>query len=350
MNRIGDFAFWKKLLLLGVAAFVFGFILTGCRNENEPQKWPQLASYEAMRIPPDNPLTAAKVELGKQLFYDTRMSGDGSLSCTSCHKPEYGLTAGQDQPSRAYGLKLGLSCPTLWNVGYQQEFGWEGSGKSLEGMAKGVWQYSLAMGGEGRASMGDICAALNAIEGYRSQFHTVFGEDATPDNVSKALAAFLRTFVADKSAWVRFSQGDQSALSQQARRGYEIFNGKAACTNCHAGILITDLQYHNIGIGMQDERPHPGRFIATKNEKDRGAFKTPTLLNISRSAPYFHNGSVATLEEAVDLMLAGGIDNPNLDRVNLQPKQLSVEERQALLAFLRELNVDYAIEPPVLPK
>jgi cytochrome c peroxidase len=207
-----------------------------------------------------------------------------------------------------------------------------------------------ASGKDGRPSLEEICAKLNQIPGYRKQFQAVFGEDATPANVVQAIAAFERALVAHGSPWIRFREGDASAFPEAARRGWEIFSGKAQCTNCHAGLLLTDLQYHNIGIGMKATEPDLGRFKVTNVERDKGAFKTPTLLDSSKSAPYFHDGSVPTLEEAVDLMLGGGIRNPTLDRTNLKPVRLTRQERADLLAFLSSLTVDYTVSPPTLPE
>lgn len=317
------------------------------------EKWPELKGYEEMKILADNPMSKAKVELGKQLYYDTRLSGDGTRACYSCHLKEHGLTDGKPKAVGAYGVNLPRSSPTLWNIGYHAEFYWDGRSKSLEAQAKAAWSGGNmgATGKDGKPSMGDICAKLNQIEGYRKQFQAVFGAGCTPDTVAKAIAAFERTLVSDKSAWIHFREGDKKALSPAARRGYEIFQGKARCANCHAGLLLTDQQYHNAGIGMNEEKFDVGRFAVTKNDREKGAFKTPTLLDISKSAPYFHNGSVATLEEAVDLMLQGGRDNPYLDTANLRPPvELTATEKADLLAFLRELTVDYKVKAPKLPK
>lgn len=339
------------LALLALAATA----VPGCQREAEraePVVWPEIKGYEAMKLPADNPMTAAKVELGKQLFYDTRLSGDGSRSCYSCHLQEHGLTDGRPTAIGAYEVKLPRASPTLWNIGYHSEFYWDGRSGSLEAQAKAAWSGGNmgASGKDGRPSLEEICAWLNRLNGYRKQFQAVFGAEATPDHVVQALAAFERTLVSSPSAWIRFREGEETALSEEARRGSELFSGKAQCTNCHSGLLLTDLQYHNIGIGSQAKEPDVGRFKVTQVEKDKGAFKTPTLLDIRKSAPYFHDGSVATLEEAVDLMLGGGIRNPHLDRVNLKPVRLRTDERADLLAFLRELDVPYPVTPPALPQ
>lgn len=305
-----------------------------------------------MAIPSDNPMTPAKVELGKQLYYDTRLSGDGQRSCYSCHLSENGLTDGRPLAIGAFDRTLSRSSPTLWNVGYHTAWYWDGRAATLEGQAQAAWRGGNmgASGNDGAPSMTDICTTLDGIAAYHDQFQAVFGGSCTPDNVSQALAAFMRTIVSTDSPWVRFRGGDTAALSEAAQRGYTIFNEKAKCAACHSGLLLTDLQYHNVGIGMSAETPDVGRFAQTNEERDRGAFKTPTLLDISRSAPYFHNGSVATLEEAVDLMLGGGLDNQWLDRANLQPATLTPEERADLLQFLRELTANYTITAPGLPQ
>jgi cytochrome c peroxidase len=311
--------------------------------------WPALPRYEPMAVPSDNPMSREKVELGRQLFFDPRLSGDRSTACVSCHKPEHGLSDGRRQPVGAYGVAQQRACPTLWNVGYQQALFWEGAAPKLETAILGVWRFILAPKGEGRPTPAEVAERLDAIPGYRAAFVRAFGSGASVENVSRALAAFLRTLVADRSAWVRYRDGDEGALSPRARRGLALFEGKARCAQCHAGLLLTDLQFHNVGIGQQGAKPEPGRFAITKVERDRGAFKTPTLLNVARSAPYFHDGSVPTLEEAVELMAAGGLPNPNRD-ANLERVQLSADEKRDLLGFLRELNVDFELATPALPE
>ena len=191
----------------------------------------------------------------------------------------------------------------------------------------------------------EIVAKLNSIRGYRDQFQSVFNQQATPENVSQALASYMRTFVSNSTPWDRWQQGGESAVSEAAKRGYEVFK-KAECTNCHDGVLFTDLQYHNVGIGMDAVEPDLGRYKVTQNEKDRGAFKTPTLRDVRQSAPYFHDGSVATLEEAVDIMVEGGQENPYLDGTNLKKADLSTEEKKELVAFLKSLEQPCGLYEP----
>lgn len=305
----------------------------------------QLSTYEAMPIPPDNPMTPEKVALGRQLFFDERLSADGSRSCYSCHVCEKGLTDGLPKAIGALNKQLPRSSPTLWNIGYQQQFYWDGRSPSLEKQATAAWT-----GANMGAKADEIAAKLNALAGYREQFQSVFHTDVTPDNMMKAVSAFERTIISGNTAWDRWRAGDKTALDESAVRGWNVFQA-IKCTNCHDGVLLTDQQYHNVGIGMDQKEPDVGRFKVTNNPKDTGAFKTPTLRDIAKSAPYFHDGSAATLEEAVDIMLAGGKPNEFLDKTNLQPHKVLPDQREALLSFLRSLTVtDCNLSKPPLPQ
>jgi cytochrome c peroxidase len=307
-----------------------------------------------MDVPPDNALTAEKVALGKQLYYDKRLSGDGARSCYGCHLKENGLTDGRAVALGAFDKELTRASPTLWNIGYHSEFYWDGRTPTLEKQVQGAWSGGNmgASGQDGVPSMDAICATLNEIPGYAQQFQAVFGGPATPESVAMAIASFMRTIVSDDARWVKFRNGDESALNDQEKRGWTIFSEKAKCTNCHDGLLLTDLQYHNVGIGMDAATPDIGRAKVSGNEADTGAFKTPTLLDVGKSAPYFHNGSVATLEEAVDLMTSGGKASKWLDETNLADAKnanLSAEEKGDLVAFLKALDANYKIMEPTLP-
>jgi cytochrome c peroxidase len=313
----------------------------------EIQPLPQgLTTYEAMPIPADNPLTPEKVALGRQLFFDERLSIDGSKSCYSCHVCEKGLTDGLPKAIGPGNKTLPRSSPTLWNIGYHKEFYWDGRSPSLEKQAMAAWKGGNMGVGEKTA---EFAARVNGLQGYKQQFQKVFQSDATPENMMMAIAAFERTIISGNTAWDRWKAGDQTALSQSAYRGWNIFQA-IKCNNCHDGVLFTDQQYHNVGIGMDQKEPDPGRFTVTKNPQDTGAFKTPTLRDIAKSAPYFHDGSAKTLEEVVDIMLAGGKPNQYLDKKNLQPQKILPEQREDLLNFLRSLSVDCTLSKPPLPQ
>ena len=324
-------------------------MLIGCNGGFTPEIQPlpaQLATYEPMSIPADNPMTPEKVALGRQLFFDERLSIDGSKSCYSCHVCEHGLTDGLPKAIGAGNKQLPRSSPTLWNIGYHKQFYWDGRSGSLEAQGMAAWKGGNMGVGE---KTGEIAAKINALQGYKAQFQKVFQSDATPDNMMKAITAYERTIISGDTAWDRWKAGDNTAISMSAYRGWNIFQA-IKCNNCHDGVLFTDQQYHNIGIGMDQKEPDPGRGKVTNKPEDTGAFKTPTLRDIARSAPYFHDGSAKTLEEAVDIMLAGGKENQYLDKKNLQPHKILPEQREDLLNFLRSLSVDCKLTKPPLPQ
>src|SRR4026209_2394646 len=345
--KTSPYAQFTIVILLVTAAMVISCKRAQETHGFQPQILPlsqQLTTYEAMSIPADNPLTPEKLALGRQLFFDERLSVDGSRSGYSCHVCEKGLTDGLAKAVGAFNKQLPRSSPTLWNIGYHKEFYWDGRSGSLEKQAMAAWT-----GANMGAKADEIAAKLNGIEGYHSQFHKVFGGDATPDNIVKAIAAFERTIISGDTAWDRYRAGDTSAMSEAAVRGWNNFQA-IKCTNCHDGVLLTDQQYHNVGIGMDQKEPDVGRFKVTNKPEDTGAFKTPTLRDIAKSAPYFPDGSAKTLEEAVDIMLAGGKPNEHLDKKNLKPHKLLPEQREDLLNFLRSLAVDCNVTKPPIPQ
>ena len=308
----------RKLLIVLLFAFACAPEKPAVSQAARTPVWPRLERFEPMVIPASNPITPAKVALGRKLFSDTRLSSDNSTSCSGCHAPQYGYTIGAAKPVGAYGIEQNRACPSLINAGYAKGYYWEGAPIPLEKAVRGMWTFVMVPKGEGRPTADQVAARLNADPALRAEFVASLGSEATPDNVARALASFIRTLVPSNAAWVRFHDGDPNALTETARRGYEVFD-KAHCTNCHSGVLLTDRLRHDIGTG--------------------GNYKTPTLLNIGRSAPYFHDSRIPRLEDAVDRMLAGGFETKTPDP-QLKPATLTAEERALLLAFLRELNVD----------
>ena len=345
----------KKLLLLVITVLIA--TVAACQSQNsipttggftpeiEPLP-PGLTTYEPMVIPADNPMTPEKVALGRQLFFDERLSVDGSKSCYSCHVCENGLTDGLPKAIGPGNKTLPRHSPTLWNIGYHKEFYWDGRSPSLEKQAMAAWTGGNMGVGDKQA---EVVARFNGLQGYKSQFQRVFQSDATAENIMKAISAFERTIISGDTAWDRYRAGDRTAISDSAYRGWNIFQ-TIKCTNCHDGVLFTDQQYHNVGIGMDQPTPDGGRANFTKKPEDTGAFKTPTLRDVAKSAPYFHDGSAKTLEEAVDIMLAGGKPNQYLDKKNLQPQRVLPEQREDLLNFLRSLTVDCTLKKPPLPQ
>jgi cytochrome c peroxidase len=198
----------------------------------------------------------------------------------------------------------------------------------------------------------ELTERLNKIDGYRQQFQKVFGSDATPDAVAKALASFERTILSGNAPYDRFKAGDKTALSAAAQRGMNFFFNKANCSACHAGPNFTDGAFHNIGVGMDQKDPDIGRQTVSKDTAVRGSFKTPTLREIASTAPYMHDGSLKTLEDVIDYYRKGGHANPQLDE-EIFPLKITDKEKQDLITFLKEglSSPDYPIvQPPELPK
>lgn len=333
----------RKRIASEVAVAALLIAVAGCGEKQETAKpvpaqpaaqavWEVPEPFEPVPVPESNPMTLAKVELGRKLYFDKRLSGDGTLSCYSCHVCESGLTDGRPTAIGAFGKAIGRAAPTMWNVGYLDSLYWDGRAASLEAQALAAWK-----GGNMGAKPDSIAAVLQADTEYAQAFQEVFQGEATPEHVTQALAAYMRSILCYDTAYDRYERGDKTAMSEAALRGWEIFRGKAVCATCHAGNLFTDQRYHNVGIGMSKENPDVGRFKVTQRSQDMGAFKTPTLRDVSRSAPYFHDGSVATLEEAVALMVAGGIDNPHKDP-QLHDLGLTDAEKADLVAFLKALD------------
>ncbi|MFQ5923988.1 MAG: cytochrome-c peroxidase [Anaerolineales bacterium] len=304
---------------------------------------------QALYLPPDNPLTAEKIALGKQLYFDTRLSLDKTVACASCHNPRFGYTDGQAVSTGIGGQKGGRSAPTTVNRAFSKEQFWDGRAADLEAQAIGPIASPIEMG----FTHEGVVKRLRGIEGYREQFKNVFGtENFTIDHLGKAIAAFERTILSGNSPFDRFEAGDRTALSRAAaERGLTLFRGKANCVVCHAGFNFTDEGYHNIGVGMDKPPPDLGRFDVTKREEDRGAFKTPTLRDIALSAPYFHDGSARTLDEVVEFYNHGGIKNLQLSK-EIKPLGLSTREKADLVEFMRALTGEIALEvlAPQLPQ
>lgn len=301
-----------------------------------PQGLPEL------EVPVDNPLTPEKVALGKKLFFDKRLSKDGSMACASCHLPEKGWTDGLALSTKVGGALNTRHSPTVYNVGYQAAWYWDGRATTLEAQVEAAWKGQMG------ADPAMIASQLANIPEYRSECERICGQPPRAVDIVQALASFVRTIRNGDSAWDRYENGDRSAVSESAVRGYKVFTEIARCSLCHAPPLYMDFAFHNIGIGSGEKAPDPGRAKVTGSADDTGAFKTPTLRSISRTAPYFHDGHEPTLEGAVRLALGGGKKNPHLD-AKLKPAKLSAKQFDDLMAFLIALDGQESFEMPRVP-
>ena len=312
----------------------------------------------------ENPLTRAKVELGRQLYFDTRLSIDNTISCASCHHPDEGFARNTQFGIGVDGQEGGRNSPVSYNRILSGAQFWDGRAESLEAQAIGPIANPIEMGNTHENAV----ATLRKIPGYVLQFEAVFGKDSvTIENVGKAIASFERVLVTGPSAYdynesfKRFSRLDeddladlqedlpsvfaeytdlkgktqQHPMSESALRGQTLFFSKeVGCSACHVGANLADEKYHNLGIGMDKPKPDLGRFAVTAEEKDRGAFKTPTIRNVVYTAPYMHDGSLKTLEAVVEHYVKGGTKNQWLSD-KMKPLKLNDQQKQDLVSFMK---------------
>jgi cytochrome c peroxidase len=295
-----------------------------------------------------------KIELGHVLFFDKRLSANNDRSCYSCHQNEDG-NGGHDPIAIGSGdKKQTRHAPVIWNVAYYDNaLYWDGRAKDLEANAKGAWAKGNM--GVGDDKLDAKAAELGAIPGYKKLFDAAFpGEPITPDHVVNAIAEYERTLLCNDTAYDNWAAGDATAVTEQQQRGFNVFMGKAVCVTCHAPPMFSTAMmtpggmYFNVGIGTKGismDLVDIGREKITNKEADWAAFKPPSLRNVTRSAPYMHDGSIAKLEDAVKLMSSGGIDNKNKSAAMVDHR-LTDDERADIVAFLGALACPGKLEPP----
>ena len=361
-------------ILIGVAAgLLLGAGVLAGTAPAQSQKSSAVGPLPPVPVPRDNPMSPAKVELGRLLFFDPRLSGDASTSCASCHNPEAGWGDGSDV-SRGYpGTQHWRNSQTVLNAAHYTKLFWAGEVTSLEGQAEAAATGNVA--GNGDPIMME--ERLRQIPEYVQRFKAVFGTDRPLiGDVWKAIAAFERTLVSspDQVTFDRFAKGDARALGEEAKRGLALFQGKAGCIQCHSGPLASDENYHNLGVpknpAFEEDPlrqitlrfqhysrgvPEPlyraadrdlGLYYTTKRDEDKGKFRTPTLRELKYTAPYMHNGAFFTLEEVVDFYDQDGGQDPGKSPL-LRPLRLSVQDKKDLVAFLLSLSSD---KPIVVPR
>jgi cytochrome c peroxidase len=271
-----------------------------------------------MPVPEENPLTDAKIEMGRRLFHDRRLSRDRSIACRSCHDPDRAFSDGRPV-AIGIGRQVGRrSAPALINRGYGRAFFWDGRATTLEEQVLQPIQDPK--------EMDMTLAEVSARVGLPS------------DEIARALASYVRSILSGNSRFDRFANGDRRALSPEQREGLGVFRGKGNCTSCHVGPNFTDERFHNTGIAWRDgSLQDEGRSAVTGKPEDRGAFKTPTLREIARTAPYMHDGSLVSLEDVVEYYDRGGNANPALDS-ELRPLKLTAAEKRSLVGLLQALS------------
>jgi cytochrome c peroxidase len=269
-------------------------------------------------VPTQNPLTRQKAALGRKLFFDTRLSRDGTLSCASCHDPKLSFSDGRPLARGVGGSEGARNSPALINSGYGNTFFWDGRAQSLEQLAlEPIFNPK---------ELGNSQAELERRTGRRAA------------DIGDALATYVRTVRSGNSRFDRYAAGRANALSVLEKEGLALFRGKGNCTSCHIGPTFTDERFHNTGVAWRDGRlVDDGRFAVSDVERERGAFKTPTLRDLTRTAPYMHDGSLATLDEVIEFYSEGGRRNPHLDPA-LKPLSFTAHEKRALRSFLTTLT------------
>jgi cytochrome c peroxidase len=300
-------------------------------NDNRGQGEP--AGLPRRQWPADNPYSPEKAELGRKLFFDPRLSVDGTISCATCHDPNYAFAENKAVATGVRGQQGTRNTPTIVNRAYSQEQFWDGRAASLEEQAIGPIVNPIEMGN----TMENCVRALSGIPEYASLFRSAFGDfNITTERIAKALATYERTVLSGNAPYDRYKSGDKKALSESAKRGEKVFT-KAQCDLCHFGPNFTDGSFANTGVGMDRPDPDVGRYAVLKRPMDWGAFKVPTLRDIAKTAPYMHDGSLATLREVIDLYDRGGVPNRNLDR---RYKRLGLKDREKedLVEFLKSLS------------
>ncbi len=285
-------------------------------------------------IPEDNPVTPEKVKLGKKLFGEKLLSRDRSLACKGCHQPKKAFTDGRAKAVGVYGRQGSRSVPTLVNRAYGRAFFWDGRTSTLEEQVVKPIESESEMD----MTVGEAVERLKRKSRYRKMFQQAFHREPNGEDLARALASYVRTIYSGDSPFDRYIYGKRGALTDQQRRGLRIFRGKGNCTACHIGPTLTDEDFHNTGVAWRNGKiQDKGRFTVTGKLEDQGAFKTPTLREVSRTAPYMHDGSLATLQDVINFYGDGGRKNPHLDE-EIQPRNLNIQEKKDLLAFLQSLT------------
>jgi cytochrome c peroxidase len=332
----------KKNLALA-AALLAATLGAGAATNTAPESF---LRPSAPPVPADNALTPARVELGKMLFFDPRLSGSGWISCATCHNPALGWSDGLPT-AIGHGMKtLKRHTPTILNSAYNKRQMWDGRFASLEEQALGP----IGSADEMNMDLAEMVRRLKTVGGYAPFFERAYpGEGISEQTVAKAIASFERTVVSSDAPFDRWQKGEARAMSEAARRGFELFRGKADCVACHQGPNFTDDGFHNVGVKQQAGVDDPGRFAKVAVKSMKGAHKTPSLRDVAYTAPYMHNGAYTTLREVVEMYSRGGDVADNLDP-NIRKLDLSPAEVDDIVEFLKSLTGEpVKVAVPQLP-
>ena len=365
---------YLSLILIAIVIAALGLVLIDHSPTTAQGEYPPLAELPPVPEPADNPITPEKVALGRLLYFDPRMSADGSISCNSCHSAATGWGAATDISFGGPGTSHWRNASTILNVGYYNALNWDGGKKSIEQQNSGAWGGAVA----GNLDKALAEERLAQIPDYVERFREVYGTDYPRwDDAIKAVASYQRTITSRNVPFDAFIAGDSAAISEEAQRGYELFQGQANCIACHNGPLVSDNGYHVTGVPLnpdflnsplkqitfryeqwakgatqdvyQTTTQDLGQYYVTKQEVDKGRFRTPSLRDLCYTAPYMHNGVFDTLDEVIAFYNEGGGATFNKSE-QLAPLNLGAEEQADLVAFLESLCGEFVTdEAPELP-
>ncbi len=322
---------------LVLSALVATLAITSVSATEDMSKW--LRPSEVPQ-PKNNKLTPERIELGKLLYFDTRLSSSGEVSCATCHHPKRGWT--DEKPTaKAVGVEGRVgprNSPVVLNTAYQNRQFWDGRVRTLEQQALGPIEADVEM----NMPLDVLLPKLRNIKGYVDLFEKAYpGEGITEKTLAKAIASFERTVVSTESPFDKYAKGDKHAISDKAKEGFDLFTGKAGCVNCHDGFNFTDGSFHNIGLYDGElQGKELGRYLVKMRAAWYGVMKTPTLRDVAKSFPYFHDGSVKTLEEATAICAGGGRFEHNVKNKSLSivDRHLTKEEIDKVVAFMHTLT------------
>jgi cytochrome c peroxidase len=309
-------------------------LLGACVAEVPPEAaLPEVpADFPDLPAPDDNAPTPQRIALGRRLFHDRRLSRTGEIACASCHEQAHGFADPRPVSTGVQGRTGVRNAPGLANLAWGTSFFWDGGAATLEHQAVAPIRNPLEMD----MTLAEVNTRLAADPGYRAAFQRAYGEGPSEATLPRALASFVRALVSGNSRYDRYRRGDTAALSAAEARGQALFNGeKAECFHCHPGWNFTNNGFRNDGIAADD--PDVGRALLTGQPSDRGKFKVPSLRNVAVTAPYMHDGALATLEAVIDAYDGGGRGHPETDPA-IRPLHLTPDEKADLAAFLRALT------------
>jgi cytochrome c peroxidase len=359
MTRIRTIALMMLSIVLGSAYLLADRVYLAAEERHAPSSPGDVVVIDGVAVPDIGPMPAfvpmpagnvnylQKVDLGKQLYFDGRLSKNNAISCAFCHNPGTGFADARQFSIGAFGTAGGRQAPTVYNAAFNPFQFWDGRATSLEEQAIGPIHNPIEMA----ETHETVVPKIAKVPGYQKQFKAVFGKSVSLQSIAEAIAAFERTIVSSNSAFDKYVMGESSAMDESAIRGMQLFKGKARCILCHNGPNFTDNQFHNLGVPQEGLlKEDEGRYNVSRRERDKGAFKTPTLRSVTETAPYMHDGVFKTLEDVIEFKDKGGQSNPHLSPL-MKPLGLAPEEKADLVVFMKALTgAPLKITLPKLPK